>query len=223
MSTTLHQQVTIQAGSKRLTAELTIPPNADAIIIFARAGAGSHLNRRDRLVAARLNSGGFGTLLPDLLTEEEVVGAKEFDIDLLSARLMIVTKWLQQRDLFGHYRLAYYSVTLGGAAAIQAAVCMDDRIDAIVCRAGRIDLAAAAIPELQSPILLIVGSLDRPVMQVSRDAYDLFSCSKRLEVIQGATHLFSGEKIVEAAILAEGWFREHVAHPTPVISRGSGI
>ncbi|HWB92847.1 MAG TPA: dienelactone hydrolase family protein [Puia sp.] len=210
METKLHLQVMIPAGNQKLSAELTIPANAGAIIIFARAAADSHLNRRDRTMAMRLNEAGFGTLLPDLLTEKEMLASREFDIDLLTARLLIVTKWLQHRDLFGHYRLAYYGVTFGAAAAIQAAVCLDDSIFAIVCRAGRVDLATEALPELQAPTLFLVGSLDRPVLQLNRDALESLSCPRRLEVIQGATHLFSDDKSVEVANLAQGWFERHL-------------
>src|ERR1700761_8152707 len=113
MPTTLHQQINVPAGNQSLTVELTIPAQAEAIVIFARAGAYTHLNKRDQAVAAQLQKAGFGTLLPDLLTEKEVLSSREFDVDLLTARLLIVTKWLQERDLFGHSRLGCFAVHTG--------------------------------------------------------------------------------------------------------------
>lgn len=219
MQTTLHQQILVPAGNRSLTAELTIPAHAEAIVIFARAGADSHLNKRDKAVAAQLQKAGFGTLLPDLLTEKEVLSSHEFDIDLLTARLLIVTKWLQERDLFGHYRLAYFAVNIGAAAAIQAATCLEETIGAIVCRGARTDLALTVIPELQSPTLLIAGSLDLSVLQFNRDALDSFSCPKRLDIIQGATHLFSDDKINEVAALAVSWFGKYLRMPAAVANK----
>jgi len=210
MATTLHQQVVIRAGDEKLTAELTIPPAAEVIIIFARAGSDGHLNQRDKVVAGSFQKAGFGTFLSDLMSETDVLGSREFDIDLLTARLLIVTRWLQRRDLFKHYRLAYFGVSVAAAAAIKAAVCLEDSIGAVVCRAGRTDLALDVIPELQAPTMLIVGSLDVPVLHLNRDALESLSCVKRLEIVQGASHLFADEKIGEVATLAEGWFRKHL-------------
>lgn len=212
MTTTLHQQIMIQAGNKKLTAELTIPPGADAIILFARSGIDAHLNSRDRAAALQLQKAGFGTLLSDLLTETEVVASKEFDIDLLTARLLIVSKWLIHRDLFSHYKLGYFAVSFAAAAAIKAAVCLEEQIGAVVCRAGRTDLAADVLPELQAPTLLVVGSLDLPILHLNREALDSLSCIKQFEVIQGTTHLFQGDKVNQVAALAVSWFKQHL-HP----------
>jgi pimeloyl-ACP methyl ester carboxylesterase len=216
MPTTLHQQIMIPAGNKKLTAELTIPADAHAIIIFARSGADAHLNRHDRAVATRLQNAGFGTLLSDLLTDADVLASAAFDIDLLTTRLLMVTRWVRERDLFGHYRLAYFAVSMAAAAAIQAAVCQDEVIDAIVCCSGRTDLAAEALPELQPPALLIAGSLDRPVLEFNREALALLTCPKRLEIIQGAMHLpgatniSPGDKPDELVALATQWFNTHL-------------
>ena len=222
MITSLHQQIVIPAGNQKLIAELTIPAGAHAIIIFARSGADAHLNRRDRAIAAQLQKAGFGTLLSGLLTDADMLASKEFDIDLLTARLLMVTKWVRERDLFGHYRLVYFAVSIAAAAAIQAAVCLDEDIDALVCCSGRTDLATEALPELQTPVLLIAGSLDRPVLEFNREALALLSCPKRLEIIQGTTHLLggmhlqgntpipSGDKLDEIAALATQWFNKHL-------------
>lgn len=202
----------IPAGNKKLAAELTIPAGAHAIVIFARSGADAHLNRRDGAVAAQLQKAGFGTLLPDLLTQGEALAPKEFDIDLLTARLLIVTRWVRERDLFGHYRLAFFAFSVAAAAAIQASVCIDEDLDAIVCCSGRTDLATEALPELQAPTLLIAGSLDRPVLEFNRQALAMLSCPKQLQVVQGTTHLFSGEKLDEVASHATHWFHLHLTN-----------
>jgi putative phosphoribosyl transferase len=210
MRTEFFQQVKIPVGYKQLSADLTIPGNASAIIVFSRAGGGGRNNALDKLVAASLQQAGFGTLLPDLLTEAECLASKEYDVELLTARLLIVTKWLLRRDLFDHYRVGYYGVTTGAAAALQASTCLEASIGAIVSLGGRPDLIDSAIPEVQSPTLLVVGSLDRYVLHMNREALDVLSCPKRLEIIQGATHLFGEGRLGEVAAISAAWFSRHL-------------
>ena len=110
---------------------------------------------------------------------------------------------------------------VAAAAAIRAAVCLDEVIDALVCCSGRTDLAAETLPELLQPALLIAGSLDRPVLEFNREALALLSCPRRLEIIQGATHLPDGthaqsatqlpeDKSDEIVELAMQWFNTHL-------------
>ena len=210
MNTEGTQKIIITAGSHKLPADLTLPRDARSIIVFCRVGADCRHNSQDNGIAARLQQAGFGTLLPDLLTESEALSGGEFNIDLVAGRLVEVTRWLRHADRFGRYRLGYYAVTIGAAAAIKAAVTLEETIGAIVCRSGRPDLAITVIPELSSPILLIVGSLDRYVAHLNRDVLEEFSCPRKLEIVQGATHLFTNDTMHEVATLAEAWFKVYL-------------
>lgn len=191
-------------------ADLVIPGNANAIILFVHAGADSRHNRLNRMVAEKLQQAGFGTLLPDLLGEDDLAGAREFDTGLLTARLNAVTAWVKDRDLFGNYRLGYYATTTAAASALQAAADPDTLIGAIVCRGGRTDLVRDALPEVKPPVLLIVGSQDRYVLQQNHEAMDILPGIKKLSIIQGATHFFDNEKIDEVGSLALAWFHTHL-------------
>jgi pimeloyl-ACP methyl ester carboxylesterase len=83
------------------------------------------------------------------------------------------------------------------------------RIAAIVARGGRPDLAAAVLPQVDSPTLLIVGGRDSAVLAANREAAKLLRCSW-LEIIPGATHLFPEPGALdEVAKLAGAWFAEH--------------
>ncbi|MEJ5339105.1 MAG: alpha/beta hydrolase [Aquificaceae bacterium] len=77
----------------------------------------------------------------------------------------------------------------------------------MVSRGGRPDLAFEYLPQVSSPVLLIVGGLDYPVIELNRRAYELLTCEKRLEIVEGASHLFEEEgKLEEVARLATEWF-----------------
>lgn len=54
-----------------LSGDLTMPEGARALVIFAHGSGGSRHSTRNRFVARRINEEGLGTLLMDLLTEDE--------------------------------------------------------------------------------------------------------------------------------------------------------
>src|SRR5713226_3717995 len=91
--------VEITAGSVRLERNLTVPAQAQAVVLFAHGSGSSRHSPRNRYVAQVLREAGLATLLVDLLTaEEEAVDAQtahlRFNIDLLAERLVEATDWL---------------------------------------------------------------------------------------------------------------------------------
>ena len=75
---------------------------ARPLVVFAHGSGSSRRSPRNRAVAARLQSGGLGTLLLDLLTEaEERVelrgGRLRFDVDQLADRLVAAVDWVDRR------------------------------------------------------------------------------------------------------------------------------
>src|SRR5437879_1692434 len=82
-----------------LAADLAIPPSAVGVVAFAHgSGSGRH-SRRNLRVAERLRQDELGTLLLDLLTEDEEcqdarTGELRFDIGLLARRLVAAVDWL---------------------------------------------------------------------------------------------------------------------------------
>ena len=54
-----------------LSGDLEIPPNAVGLVLFAHGSGSSRFSRRNRAVAEVLRASGVGTLLFDLLTEDE--------------------------------------------------------------------------------------------------------------------------------------------------------
>ena len=79
-------------------------------------------------------------------------------------------------------------------------------------RGGRPDLAAARLPSVTAPTLLIVGGHDDVVLELNRRAQSQLRCESRLAVVPGATHLFEEPGTLEAAAkLARDWFIAHLA------------
>ena len=95
MNTLFHRDVSIPAGKVTVKGELIIPAKAKAIIIFSHGSGSSRFSKRNQRVAQYLHEKNFGTLLFDLLTEEEdKYYYNRFNIDLLAKRLADATEWL---------------------------------------------------------------------------------------------------------------------------------
>jgi putative phosphoribosyl transferase len=155
-----------------------------------------------------LQSAGIGTLLMDLLEEdEEDDREKVFDIELLAGRLQSAADWLRTQGETRKCRLGYFGASTGAAAALVAAARRPDEVYAIVSRGGRPDLAAADLPRVKAPTLLIVGGDDDVVIALNEEALAMLGCPKQLVIIPGATHLFPEPGALEqVARLASEWF-----------------
>jgi len=214
--TSIGQGVGFDAGDAVLAGDLTIPPEASGVVVFAHgSGSGRH-SPRNRAVAAVLQQAGLATLLMDLLTEsEEAVDARSghlrFDIDLLARRLVGAAGWVADQPATAGLPVGYFGASTGGGAALVAAAERPQGVGAVVSRGGRPDLAGPALARVVTPTLLIVGGEDRVVLDLNRSALARIPAEKRLEVVAGATHLFEEPGALErVAALAAEWFTRHL-------------
>jgi dienelactone hydrolase len=207
----IHNEVDIPAGEATLRGELIIPKEAGAVIIFSHGSGSSRKSPRNSRVAQHLQQHHFGTLLMDLLTEkEDLVYENRFDISLLTRRLTVATRWLEQASPAHGLRLGYFGASTGAASALKAAAHLPE-IGAVVSRGGRPDLAGEELSKVKSPTLLIVGSLDDTVLELNQQALQQLTCEKKLEVVEGASHLFEEPgKLDQAAALAASWFQQYL-------------
>jgi pimeloyl-ACP methyl ester carboxylesterase len=199
-----------------LDADLGLPEGARGIVVFAHGSGSSRFSPRNRRVAGLLRERGLGTLLVDLLTqEEEAVDLRtahvRFDIGLLAERVALTVDWLDEQDETAGLGVGIFGASTGAAAALVAAAERPESIVAVVSRGGRPDLAGEALDLVQAPTLLIVGGADTLVLDINQEALEEMRCDKRLVVIPGATHLFEESgALEEVARLAGEWFEGHL-------------
>jgi putative phosphoribosyl transferase len=210
------REIDISTGGVELAGNLTIPADAPGIVVFAHGSGSSRFSTRNRYVAEVINNGGLATLLFDLLTmeesaEDEVTREFRFDIRMLGERLIGTIDWLRAEEQTAALSIGLFGSSTGAAAALIAAAERPDAVSAVVSRGGRPDLAAGHLSRVRAPSLLVVGSLDEPVIAMNQDAADRMRCEKRIEIVAGATHLF-GEpgKLEIVAGLACDWFLAHL-------------
>lgn len=205
--------IDIAFGELRLRALLGVPADAEGLVIFAHGSGSGRVSPRNNRVAASLREAGLATLLLDLLTpEEERDRANVFDIPLLASRLSIAADWSLAAPETARLPIGYFGASTGAGAALVAAAAPRSPVRAIVSRGGRPDLAAAALPRVTAPTLLIVGSLDTQVIELNRMAYDRLAAPKELVIVPGAGHLFEEPGTLDAVQRhAIRWFRRYLA------------
>ncbi|PUB12432.1 erythromycin esterase family protein [Yoonia sediminilitoris] len=195
-----------------LAGDLTVPKNPQGIVLFAHGSGSSRLSPRNTYVAEKLNAQGFATLLFDLLTPEEGEDRRNvFDIPLLADRVVEATIWITSEPDLEDLPLGLFGASTGAAAALVAAAELRGRVAAVVSRGGRPDLAMAFLPQVSSPTLLIVGGDDHDVITLNQQALAALTCTKKLEIVPGAGHLFEEPGTLDDAIdRAADWFNTHL-------------
>lgn len=209
----LEQPVKVAAGAVTLVGDLVIPAGAYGLVLFAHGSGSSRHSPRNRFVASIMQEAGLATLVIDLLTnfEEQIDQETErfrFDIELLARRLVDITAWLAQNPATAHLRVGYFGASTGGGASLEAAASRPEEVGAVVSRGGRPDLAGRVnLRRVKAPTLLIVGGADPIVIELNQAAMEQLKGIKRLEIVDGATHLFEEPGALEkVAKLASEWF-----------------
>jgi dienelactone hydrolase len=198
-----------------LSGFLLQPQSARGLVLFAHSGGSNKFSRRNRAVAEILHRARIATLLFDLLTprEQEVEAQRRghgFDIPLVTGRVIRAVDWAIEDERTARLALGLFGSGTGAAAVLGAAAERQREVRAVVCRGGRLDLAAGALSQVFTPTLLIVGGLDREVLKLNRDAANEMPARPRLEIVPRATHLFEeAGKLDAVGYLSRDWFLQH--------------
>ncbi len=213
MNTTIsYKNIEIPILDVELKGRLRIAENQKGMVIFSHGSGSGRLSSRNNYVADHLLNAGFSSLLFDLLTEkEDLIYENRFDIKLLSKRLVKVTQWVQENEEISNVPIGYFGASTGAASALYAASQLGDTIQAIVSRGGRPDLAMPVLHKIKSPTLLIVGGNDDVVIYLNNKAYAELAGTKKMEIIEGATHLFPEPgKLEIVSELSTKWFNKYL-------------
>jgi putative phosphoribosyl transferase len=215
---TENRYVQMLSTGVRLEGIMSIPHDAKGIVLFVHGSGSSRNSPRNQYVAQTLQEAGLATLLFDLLTpEEEQVDLRtrhlRFDINLLARRTAGVMEWLDLQPYAREFKIGLFGSSTGAAAALIAAAELPEKVEAVVSRGGRPDLANEALHKVQAPTLLIVGGQDELVIELNEKALEQMQpgAEKKLVIVPGASHLFEEPGALEhAARLASDWFQTYL-------------
>ncbi len=220
MNKTKIENLYVQISSRGVQLEgiLSIPEDSNGLVVFIHGSGSSRHSPRNQYVAQTLQEGGLATLLFDLLTaEEEEIDLRtrhlRFDIDLLAGRSASVLEWLDHQPYAQGLKRGLFGSSTGAAAALIAAASFPNKVEAVVSRGGRPDLADKFLPKVQAATLLIVGGNDDVVINLNEQALAQMQpgADKKLMIVPGASHLFEEPGTLEyAARLAREWFQTYL-------------
>jgi pimeloyl-ACP methyl ester carboxylesterase len=211
-ATAIPLPIRIESGGAILNGDLAVPTEAVGLVVFAHGSGSSRHSSRNRAVAEVLHRARLGTLMLDLLTDQEeradVVTAEfRFDIPLLGERVVAALDWAHTSPATSSLSFGLFGASTGAAAALIAAAERPRLVRAVVSRGGRPDLADGALDRVAAPTLLIVGERDEVVIRLNEQAYARLRGPKQLVIVPRATHLFEEPgALAHVAELARDWF-----------------
>lgn len=181
--------------------ELVIPTNCNSLIIFVclKDKDESEIGK----IAEYLNMAGFGTIRIKILNDEEYKNrSNSVDLDLLTERIIGITKWYSEEGSTKNFNIGYFGVGLGSAVAFSAAAYWGTKIKAIVSWNGRPDLALDELDLIEAPALLIVEKNEQKSVEQNRKAYLKIGSVKKIEVTDNT--------IEKVSSLSASWFLKYL-------------
>lgn len=211
MSNAQSEPTRVIVGPRHLEGLLGLPAEPKGLIIFAHGSGSGRFSPRNNYVARRFEKSGFATLLMDLLSPDEEADRRNvFDIELLASRVIEASSWARETAELSSLPIGYFGASTGGGAALAAAAMNPDQVSAVVSRGGRPDLAGNALPQVEAPTLLLVGSRDEEVLELNRWAMARMKCTVELTVVPGASHLFEEPGTLDYVVAqATNWFSRY--------------
>ncbi len=211
----------IPIGRVVLEGTLGVPSSPTGIVLFAHGSGSSRFSPEKSLCRRCVPRCRFATLLLDLLSAneadvDEATRQHRFDIPMLADRLVAAIDWLELEPATRDLPVGLFGASTGGGAALVAAAARSGRVNAVVSRGGRVDLAGDALGRVETPTLLVVGGRDDAVVGLNEDARRRMHGEVKLAVVRGATHLFEEPGALEqVATLARDWFQTHLPAVPP--------
>lgn len=217
MATTFNRtSLAIPAPGGCLHADLTLPQHAGGLVVFCHGSGSNRLSPRNLQVAEHLQRSHLATLLFDLEHRSDRCDGRTLAaLPALQDRLNRVIDWTAEQGDLQRLPLGLYGASTGAALALVGAAERPSRVQAVVSRGGRPDLAFQKLGEVRCPVLLLVGEHDVDVLELNAWAAGQLQVRKELVVIPQAGHLFSEPGCLDAvAQQASRWFLEQFAAPT---------
>lgn len=204
-------QIQIPLESVILEGKLAIPANASGIVVFCHCNSSCTTDSKNNVLSNFLQENNLGTLIPNLLTDEEAYNCEnKFDIDLLVSRLIKTTEWLLLNPSNQGLPIGYLGSKTGAAVAMRAAAYFGKDIKAVVSRSGRPDMVMDTLYQITAPTLLLVNGMDIPIISLNKIAFDNLETEKEMNIlprIPAAPN--EANKLKEAAEIATHWFQKH--------------
>lgn len=211
--------ISIPAEHAWLDGELAHAPDVRGLAAILRPAGGPRGQCREVRVARVLQQAGYATLVINLLTahEESRDPDAAFNVPRMANRVLAVAEWIGHQPPLAGLAIGLIASRTASGAAIRAAWKTPQCFGALVCGAGRPDLAGATpLNALVIPIRLVVGSED-PHRTMLTHAYEHLGGARDWQTIDGAGEDFAEPGVLERfAHLARQWLDLRLPCTQPV-------
>ena len=193
------------------------PDSARALVLFLRSRSHGRPTALDEYIAAGLEVRGFASAQVNLLAAEEQAAddrtaCLHLDPGFLRARASAVLRWIGAHAALRELPLGLFADGAAAAAALFGAADSPERVRAVVCLDGRVDLAEAAYHAVHTDTLLLVAEGNTHLTDLNRHA-QMHIASARLELVPNATHRYDDPRAIShVAWRTIEWF-SHVMAP----------
>lgn len=203
----VRRRAVVSAGGARLIGELVVPSAPRGVVVLV--GPGERASLASSGIADQVRRhGSVATLVMDLVTSDED-GAGDharFQVPLLAERLSTITDWVVTADETRSLPVGYFATGIPAAAAIVTSSTRPE-VRAVVCHAGRVDLAGVALEAVRVPTLLVVAAADDVMLALNRSARSHMRARTELATIPGPAHIIGDPDLeTEVAQRASAWF-----------------
>lgn len=221
-----HTTISIPAGSAWLEGELSHAPDVRGLAVLLRPAGGPRAPSGEIAVAEILQQAGFATLVINLLTEYEETRDPDarFNVPQMANRVLAVAEWVGHQPPLAGLAVGVVACGTASGAAIRAAWKSPGHFAAIVCGAGRPDLAGATpLNTLTTPVRFVVGAAD-PHTPMLMNAYDHLGAPRDWHTLLGVGEHFAEPDAVKGlARLAAEWLELKLPSPqTPASAPSAG-
>jgi alpha-beta hydrolase superfamily lysophospholipase len=180
---------------------------SETVVIFSHGLYSGKDSRRNKAIAEALIEKGISAFLIDFTGHGESEGQIiEATVQQMADDLGSALHYIESRKEFKKIGLSGSS--LGGTVAILRAS-TDKRIDTMVLRNSPSEGYYEYARNIKFPVMILQGGADRTILQESKKLLDALGGDKKLEIIEGATHLFEGheKEMVEKTVT---WFVKYL-------------
>jgi hypothetical protein len=192
---------------------------ARAVVVFLRSRRSGWLTSLNEYIAAGLEVRGFATVQINLLSaleqaDDDRTGRRHLDREFHRTRAAAVLQWIGAHAELQLLPLGLFADGAAVATALLAAAAAPDRLRALVCLDGRVDLAEPDYRAIRTDTLLLVADANTHVADLNRHA-QMHIRGARLELVPDATHEYDeAGALSHVAWRTVEWFSQVLTHGT---------
>lgn len=215
------KNIYIPINGAKIRSTIYKPPEANTIVFVSHGPGSGRFNLRNKQLANQLYDAGYSTLLIDWLKIKQIEESNGGFDELKMAKIIgKIIHWIKNNRDFNHLSTAIYGSNIGAAAALIMASEMDDLIQAVISKNGRLELAESYLKNVKTPTFIAVGKNDKHLLEQNIQAYEKLNCPKNLEVVSGICPFLEEPKQVEkVGKMAINWIDKHLMQKSSVPSK----